>query len=483
MAYEHPDDGEATKICIGCIGDSFLREEVRQSAEEGSCSYCGGDDRVTSLQDLADRIHEVLKAQFYVTSSEPEGFDYYLAKEGRWDRPGDPVAQIISDIAGLDDEISQDIRTYLSDPYRAAKDGDEDPYGDDALYEEQAPNLYDFKDTWENFCQRLRWRSRFFSESAESDLDSIFGDLDSLKTIRDLPVVRVISPDDEDRFLYRARVAFAQSEREAILKRPARELGAPPARLARAGRMNAAGISVFYGAESADTCLSELRAPVGSSVVVGRFEIIRPVRLLDMDALAQVYIRGSHFDPQFSVLRARAAFLSHLVQTISRPVMPNDETFDYLPTQAIAEYLATKVKPPFDGVIFGSSQTGGEGRNVVLFNHASAAEPEDSPPGMTTEFWIRDDETITIFEEVPPPAPPKPAKTHDVFGITMPLDEPLEPPADDDTAWLSYREPNLKLDLKSVEVMNVTGVRYTYDTRHVSRSRFEKKDNDGEPDC
>jgi hypothetical protein len=488
MAYAHPDDGEATKICIRCIGDSFLREEVRQNAEEGSCSHCGGDDRVISLQDLADRIHEVLEAQFYLTSSEPEGFDYYLAKEGLWERPGDPVAQIISDIAGLDDEISEDIRDYLSDlhgGYRAVKDGDEDPYADDALYEEQGPNLYDFKDTWKNFCRCLRWRSRFFSESAESDLDSIFGDLDPLKTIRDVPVVRAILPDDEDRFLYRARVAFSQSELENILKRPARELGAPPARIERAGRMNAAGISVFYGAESADTCLSEIRAPVGSSVVVGRFEIIRPVRLLDMDALAQVYIRGSHFDPQFSVLRGRAAFLSNLVQTISRPVMPNDETFDYLPTQAIAEYLATKVKPPFDGVIFGSSQTGGEGRNVVLFNHASAAEPDDIPPGMTTELWIRDDEeesSIMIFEEVPPPTPPKPPKTRDVFGISMPIDEPMDPPPDDEVAWLSYREPTLRLDLKSVGVMNVTGARYSYATRYVSRSRSEKTDNDGEPD-
>ena len=56
--------------------------------------------------------------------------------------------------------------------------------------------------------------------------------------------------------------------------------------------------------------------------------------------------------------------------------MPSDETFDYLPTQAIAEYLATKVNPRIDGIIFSSSQTGGEGRNVVLFNHASAAKIE-----------------------------------------------------------------------------------------------------------
>ena len=35
--------------------------------------------------------------------------------------------------------------------------------------------------------------------------------------------------------------------------------------------MNAAGISVFYGAMEEETCIAEARAPVGSYVVIGRF--------------------------------------------------------------------------------------------------------------------------------------------------------------------------------------------------------------------
>jgi RES domain len=62
--------------------------------------------------------------------------------------------------------------------------------------------------------------------------------------------------------------------------------------------------------------------------------------------------------------------------------------YDYLPTQAIAEYLATKVKPSFDGIIFKSPQTGGEGRNVVLFNHSSAVigsgQPQSSQTGASS---------------------------------------------------------------------------------------------------
>ena len=106
------------------------------------------------------------------------------------------------------------------------------------------------------------------------------------------------------------------------------------------------------------TCAAEARAPVGSDVVVAKFELLRPVRLLDFDALAEVYDEGSHFDPEYCVRRGRWAFLRQLVREVSMPVMPQDEAFEYLPTQAVAEYLAQKASPPVDGIVFRSTQTG-----------------------------------------------------------------------------------------------------------------------------
>jgi RES domain len=246
--------------------------------------------------------------------------------------------------------------------------------------------------------------------------------------------------------------------------------------------MNAAGISVFYGALDLDTCVAEIRAPVGGSVVAGRFEVIRPMRLLDMDALAQVYIKGSHFDPQFGVQRARAAFLSRLVQMISRPVMPNDETFEYLPTQVIAEYLATKVTPPFDGILFRSSQTGGGGRNIVLFNHACSTEQDDTPPGTTFDFMMGSgpeddpDPTIMVWEKLPPPEPP--AQPVELFGTLI---HPARPPPVDrepDEGWLPGREPTLRLDPNSVFVLRVKSIQYGCEQATVLRSRT---DYDGKP--
>lgn len=470
-------------ICENCIGDALLRAEVNSIGTTDICVYCDLEGICCELAYLSDVIHAALQEHFIFIPSEPSTMDYALAKEGLWTRPGSPVVHVIADITGLDEAVAEDVRSYLSDAhgYAAVQDGDEDPYASDAYYEEKRPDDYHLRDTWDSFCQQVKWRSRFFSEYAQIDLDNIFGDLERLSTVNGTPVIRSIMPEDADRFLFRGRVALSQNELEEILRYPAKQLGAPPPRLAKAGRMNAAGISVFYGAADFATCVAEIRAPVGSSVVPGRFEIIRSVRLLDLDALAELSVSGSTFDPEFGPLRGRAAFLTELVQTISNPVMPGEEAFDYLPTQVVSEYLATKAKPRCDGIVFRSSQTGGEGRNVVLFNHACTSKDDDIPDGTKIRIHINADPeegclpAIWIFEDIPkPPESQKPDDTE--FPFSLPGAESFDRP--DDTAWLPPREPTLRLNPDTVCVHHIEAVTYKSASREVFRHRAEMKDNE-----
>ena len=104
------------------------------------------------------------------------------------------------------------------------------------------------------------------------------------------------------------------------------------------------------------TCVAEIRPPVGSYVVTGRFEVIRPLRLLDLEALTHIYEARSYFDASYEQSAARLSFLRALGERVSRPVLPEDEEFDYLPAQAIAEYLSSHRK--LDGIVFHSAQTG-----------------------------------------------------------------------------------------------------------------------------
>ena len=57
-----------------------------------------------------------------------------------------------------------------------------------------------------------------------------------------------------------------------------------------------------------------MRAPVGAHVVIGRFDLLRSVRLLDLDALSNIYAGGSYFDPKYSEQEGRAEFFRHLVK-------------------------------------------------------------------------------------------------------------------------------------------------------------------------
>jgi hypothetical protein len=225
--------------------------------------------------------------------------------------------------------------------------------------------------------------------------------------------------------------------------------------------MNPRWISMFYGALDADTCVAEIRAPVGSAVVIGKFEIIRPLRLLDLEAFRHLIVeRASFFDPGFRRLRDKASFLGRLVNIMSRPAMPNDEDFQYLPTQAVAEYLSEKIEPGLDGLIFPSSQRGGTGENIVLFRRASSVEPDGSDGlEFDTDFgWkSEDDEDLDITVWIKGKKPPE-----NPDGENLPNDSwPDLPRAAEELA--------LRVDLDAIEVRDIEAVEYRSRTRHVRR--------------
>ena len=222
------------------------------------------------------------------------------------------------------------------------------------------------------------------------------------------PLVVDAGPGTSLSGIYRARVFQSDDRLVAALCRPDQQLGSPPASLATAGRMNARGVSVFYGANDPRVAIAEVRPPVGSQVAVARFEIVRPLRLLDLTALRTVSEGGSIFDPELASRMERAMFLRSLSQRLTRPVMPDDEDFDYLPTQAIADFLATQNQPTIDGIMFPSVQVAGDALNVVLFYKAALVGTIELPKGteikaktgqMYEEGWETE---YAVIEEVPP---------------------------------------------------------------------------------
>ena len=480
------EDNDVRFVCHNCIGEQFLSNEVREGGTRELCAYCDETHQAFPLERLADRIHTALQEHYELTPTEPEDwYDHLLASEGRWEREGYLVSDVISGLADVSEGIAEDVTEVLSNLHGEWVDkiGWESPYENDALYEEQAPDDQKFRDMWDEFSNEIQSHSRFFSARAEELLGDIFGDLNAMRTYKNVPVIREVSTDDTESFVWRARRADSKEELEKILKYPDREIAPPPSRLAKAGRMNAEGIPVFYGAMDEGTCVAEVRALVGSHVVLAKFEFLRAMRLLDFDALAEVYDDSSFFDPECAERQGRAAFFRWLVNEISRPVMPQDESFEYIATQALSEYLANKVTPRLDGIIFRSTQRGGEGRNVVLFNHASRVEPYRLPEGSEVAVDIRnasdDDEglQITIREEVPS----RNYQDNEGFRLAAPVrlsqyrDKPTRFAFEDSDQPSPFTQPALRLDLDSIVVLPIESVKYKYCRHRPLRYRIAGK--------
>jgi hypothetical protein len=214
--------------------------------------------------------------------------------------------------------------------------------------------------------------------------------------------------------------------------------------------MNARGISVFYGSTDVNVAAGEVRPPVGSRVALVRFELLRKVRLLDVAALRSVYVEGSIFDPEFIERLRLAKFLERLSNRFATPVMPGDDPLDYLPTQVIADYLATRtVDPPLDGILYPSVQADKERANIVLFHKSSRVEaikmPEDIEINVhsghhTDEGW---EEEWSVWEKVPEKESESKEPATDLLSIGEALPTSLTWDGD-------IREPTLRLDVSSI---------------------------------
>ena len=373
-------------ICHECVRDAFLAGEIEQS-NSAECSYCENHLPSWPLQMLADRVEFAFEEHYTRTNPNPNDWQEAMLRDREsdyeWERDGDPVQYVIAEAVGICEQAASDVLEILGNKYydhEMAQLGEETEFDSDAHYELAGSSTWGWESKWERFEKSLQSESRYFGRHAAAHLRSVFDGIDKLSTWGRSPLVVDAGPGAEIEALFRARVFQSREALKPALCRPDKELGSPPGRFAASGRMNARGISVFYGATSQEVALAEVRPPVGSDVAVAAFKIIRTLRLLDLSALEKAHITGSVFDPTLSQRMSHVAFLRTLGKKMTRPVMPADQEFDYLATQAIADFLATENNPVLDGIVFESTQADG-GRNVVLFHKASLVREMDLPDG------------------------------------------------------------------------------------------------------
>ncbi len=470
------EESDENWVCAGCIGEEFLRQHIEKVGTLQTCHYCEEVHACFTLEAVSDLTEKAIESHFYRTRTEPNDMEYASLRyiDGYdWFRDGKDIVQLIEDLLQTRRELADDIQQlleYKHSDFDSDVMGLETEFARESCYAERRQISTGRLDSmWINFVTSLKTESRFINNAVSSTLDGIFQRVETMRARGKEPVIMEAGPGTAIPSLYRARWCRNHHELEQILVTPDRELGPPPHQFSGANRMSARGISVFYGASSIDTAISEIRPPVGCKVVCAKFSLIRPLRLLNLPALESVLESGSLLDPDYIKRREQAAFLSTLTSRIVDPVLPGEEDFSYIPTQVIAEYLADSARFNLDGILYPSVQLPGadqdERYNVVLFHKASRVAFMTLPAKddcmiryghhYAEDEWETDicvTEVISSHETLPPQA-----SKNDFSGLSLPDD---------------HREPALEVDLDSVSVHGIRAARFEYSTDAVRRSTY-----------
>ena len=449
---------ETRYVCHACIGDEVLAQQVENGGTQGKCNYCFAAGPAVDVSELSDRIQQVFEGHFEPISLflDEQTDDYWFHLRSYLE----DTETVIERVAGLNSSIANHVRELLFNRFAEVTDPTEmaeNLYHKDMFYQEREGDPSEFRLAWWEFRNEIQYRARFFGTTAAS-LGKIFADLDSFSSWWGRPVIREIKPGDSDSYFWRGRTVYSESEVKEIIDSPSQGMGPPPTNQAKAGRMNSEGIPVFYGGLEEETCLAEIRAPVGSYVALGRFELLTSVRILDLRDLSISDKDVSHFDPKFGEERSRQKFLREWVGEISRPVMPHDEAREYLASQAVADYLANRENLRLDGMMFRSSQTAGNGVNIVLFNHASKIAADNSNPRPGIRVRIPSQRTI----------PPSGTDPNRESTVQTDLPEPHEEGQQQGEAVTSHgigtqrddRNTTLSLNRESLKFLEILGIKH-----------------------
>lgn len=435
---------EDKNVCHRCIGELYIKKLIKAKGnKESNCSYCEKPLRNISIDELAEKVHEMFDLHYSLTES-----DYH------YDRTGAYANEVIQGELDVDDVISEDIFQSLQENYNDHH-GIDRIYDEDYGYEKIKVRRDDFDRKWEEITKSLKEEARFFNHSAKTFLDDLFIDIHTQTTGSSDAVIKTL---DTESVLYRARVFNSKDVLLEALSQPERKLGPPRSEDAKAGRMNALGVPVFYGATSPEIAMAEVRPAVGSHVVIARFSPLRNLRILDLSALKSlIHTEGSKFDPENLKKTQKIRFLKTLSYKLTIPVLAEVKGHEYLITQAVSEYLGLSSDYNLDGISFHSTQieinqAGKRDRSIVLFNKSATVEYGNKSDTIRNYRVTLDD---IEYDDGQPIITSDPKIRLLVKGKKGFLSLPSWHPRNRKTSEI------LKLDVGNLEVHKITGVSYS----------------------
>ena len=357
----HKSDDDA--VCPECFSDPGIKAFIEDNLECEACSVCGRRSE-EPIAATADRVSEFFLEKVGQHWEDANDSAPYCSAEGGFLVTTWSMYEIVFD------ELP-DIAPYktLEWLYEHLKD--------DVVWCERDWRILSpgraLAVGWERFSEAVKHETRFLFFTSKRDPyesgepfevrpDEMLDELG--RAIRKCRLVRKIP----------AGTRFFRVRGHKMGKRypTPKELGPPPRQYAvSAGRMNAPGIVVMYGALEEETAFREATGEF-KFYSVAEFELLEDVLIVDLSRVPRV---PSIFEdkPRESII-----FLRDFKKDVSRPITPDQEVHvEYTPTQVVSEYLRHRFSnasgKTVSGVLYESAKAKG-GKNVALFIESERVE-------------------------------------------------------------------------------------------------------------
>lgn len=447
--------------CAECVNDLYLKDVIGRG-EERECSYGHRASGTIALEDLAEYIRRVFRNRYIRISKDSKNTRIPFISETNSDvvlnNEGSRVEEIIRRETGASKELAADLQRVMEKTFsgdeRKLHQKAESPFDEDARYDHIGTGAVFSGGLWDELQRCI---DRKDTARVKEILDSVFRDMSQI--FNNASVIVEKDPKIEPYNIYRAR-SFQSEEQlyEAFVKLD-QELGPPPPDLVKiGGRLNAANTSVLYAAEKEEVAINEARPAVGSFVLVACFNVIEPIRLLDVSALKSVFKEKSSFAPSYKPLSEQEMFISTLSDGLSKPVMPGDEPIDYKITQEISKYLSGPNTLDIDGIIYLSTQTGKDEKNVAFFDKSARIK----------DRHIEDEKRVVMHPHL---SEIRSKFDYEIYETALP----------EDKAKVNHKDkriPKLELDVSRLTMYTITGITFSKDPENVNVIRESAADGD-----
>lgn len=344
--------------CEDCVEDAYLKEVVRQNVASRKCSFCGKGARSYIAAPVEALMHPIADTVFYF-------FNDPTHAGVPWD--GGPVIEgtyTADMLMSLPLECHDDLFEVIVEAFTFTE------WVPSARGHWMSSHTHEIlEDSWHSFVSMVKHETRFhFHRAGPGDIagPEDVGPGEVLSALgqfaKSMGLVKEVPAGTR---LYRARVR----EHGTTWTADASAMSAPPSDLARAGRMNPAGISYLYCALDAATAVAETIAGPPVQLEMAEFEAMATLAVLNLCDIPGV---PSIFDSASRHTYEALLFLESFIDEISQPVRKDGhEHIDYVPSQVVCEWFAQVFEPShessrLDGLLYPSAVAPG-GRNLVLF--------------------------------------------------------------------------------------------------------------------